>query len=94
MPAFHKLTSISKKSSLRDHIISGSRNYKKFLVRKYFGIIDEEGTIHEVCFYTTDFKHLTGLYSLLSDEKFFDECVRGHITIADISTNQKYDWNT
>ena len=90
----HMLTSNSHKSTLRARIIRGARNYKKFLIKKYFGIIDEDGAIYEVCFYEKDFKHLTGLYSHFSDKKFFEECVRGHIANTDIDTNQHYNWAT
>ena len=82
------------KRRLRNYIISGARNYNKYLADKVFKIVCEDGDTVEIRFFISDFKHLTGLYSDLKNNEFYKECIHGTISIGNINTKQKYDWNT
>lgn len=82
------------KAKLRQQIISGARNYNNYLVNKIFKLVCEDGTEIDVRFFSSDFKHLTGLYSNLNDDDFYRNCVSGKISIGNIDTDQKYNWST
>lgn len=82
------------KEKLRNQIVTGARNYKKFLMDKVFLIVCEDGFEYEARFFKRDYKHLTGLYSNLNDEIFFEYCCKGIIDKGNIDTNQKYNWGT
>ena len=82
------------KAKLRKQIISGARNYNKYLINKVFRIVCEDGTEVDIRFFASDFKHMTGLYSNLSDDEFYKNSVSGKIDIGNISTHQKYNWST
>lgn len=82
------------KNKLRNQIISGARNYDKYLVNKTFKIVCEDGEEVNVRFFTSDFKHLTGLHSNLSDSDFYQNCISGRIDIGNIHAVQKYNWST
>lgn len=82
------------KAKLRSQIITGARNYNKYLAGKIFKIVCEDGMEVDVRFYVSDFKHMTGLRSNLGDESFYEKCLSGTIDIGNISANQKYNWNT
>lgn len=86
--------SVGHKARLRGQIITGARNYKKYLANKVFKIICEDGEEVDIRFFASDFKHLTGLYSNLDDEEFYQKCVLGIVDIGNIDTNQKYNWST
>lgn len=58
------------KRRLRNYIISGARNYNKYLADKVFKIVCEDGDTVEIRFFISDFKHLTGLYSDLKTMNF------------------------
>ena len=79
---------------LRRQIIIGARNYRKYLADKVFKIVCEDGMEVDVRFHISDFKHLTGLYSNLDDDDFYQKCVSGKIDIGNIDTHQKYNWKT
>lgn len=78
---------------MRDKVKVGVQKYKK-LIGKDFFIICEDGSAHVVRFFSKDFLHLTGILSDLSDEKFFERCSTGTLSVNDILEEQKYDWNT
>lgn len=61
---------------------------------KVFLIVCEDGIEYEVRFFKGDYKHLTGIYSNLSDDDFFEYCVSCKIDKGNIDTQQKYDWGT
>ena len=82
------------KEKLRNQIIAGARNYKKYLMSKVFLIVCEDGFVYEVRFFKGDYKHLTGIISNLNDDDFFEYCVNAKIDKGNIETNQKYDWGT
>ena len=82
------------KEKLRNQIIIGARNYKKYLMNKVFLIVCEDGLEYEVRFFKGDYKHLTGIISNLNDDDFFEYCVNAKIDKGNIDTNQKYDWGT
>lgn len=86
--------SVGHKTKLRSQIITGARNYNKYLVNKIFKIICEDGVDVDIRFFASDFKHMTGLYSNLDDEAFYQRCLRGTIDVGNIDTNQKYNWST
>ncbi|XCP85826.1 PBECR4 domain-containing protein [Roseburia hominis] len=82
------------KSKLRNQIITGARNYNKYLVNKVFKIVCADGLEVDVRFFPSDYKHLTGLYSNLGDDDFYRNCVLGTIDVGNIATDQKYNWST
>ena len=82
------------KKILRNQIISGARNYYHYLSNKIFKIVCEDGTEVNVRFFISDFKHMTGLYSDLDEEDFFENCLTGKIDVGNIDTLQKYNWGT
>lgn len=82
------------KIRLRDYIISGAKNYNSFLINKTFKIICEDGTNVDVRFFSSDFKHLTGLRSDLNENDFYNKCVHSSISVGNIDTLQKYNWST
>lgn len=82
------------KAKLRKQIITGARNYDKYLVNKVFKLVCEDGTEVDVRFFGSDFKHMTGLYSDLNDDEFYRNCILGKIDIGNIATDQKYNWST
>ena len=84
----------NKKEELKRQIIAGAKNYDQYLLNKVFKIVCEDGTAIDIRFFQNDFKHLTGLYSNLSDGKFFKFCRDGIIDIGNIETVQKYNWST
>ena len=88
------LLSEGHKFRLRKQIITGARNYNKYLINKVFKIVCEDGTEIDVRFFGSDFKHLTGLDSDLDNEKFYKNCVSGVIDIGNINDDQKYNWST
>ena len=89
-----QILSDGHKEKIRSQIISGARNYKKQLMDKVFLIVCEDGIEYEVRFFRGDYKHLTGIYSNLSDDDFFEYCVSGKVDKGNIDTQQKYDWGT
>lgn len=62
----HPLTE-GHKAKLRGKIITGSRNYNKYLKGKVFKVVCHDGTEADIRFFGSDFKHLTGIYSNLDD---------------------------
>ena len=82
------------KEKLRNQIITGVQNYNKFLLNKVFKIVCDDNSTVDIRFFSNDFKHLTGLYSNLSDSEFYNNCCNGHISSGNIETNQKYNWST
>ena len=81
------LLSDGHKLRLRKQIITGARNYNKYLINKVFKIVCEDGTEINVRFFGSDFKHLTGLNSDLDNEKFYKNCVSGVIDIGNMRFN-------
>lgn len=86
--------SIGHKQKLRNQIITGARNYQHYLVNKVFKIVCEDGMSVDIRFFTNDFKHLTGLYSDLDNNSFYENCCSGYISTGNIRTSQKYNWST
>ena len=82
------------KERLRTLAISGAQNFKTRLSNKVFRVICEDHTTEDVRFFSADFKHLTGLYSNLGDEEFYNNCVNGTLDKGNIETMQKYEWQT
>ena len=63
----------------------------------YIGFIYEiyaEGHIYKVEFNKKDFLHLCGVTTNLSSSDFFENCIRSTITINNICTIQRKDWNS
>ena len=89
----HQLTE-GHKNRIRNLLIQGARNYKKYLTDKVFKIVCADGSYFEVRFFESDFKHLTGVGSDLGNEDFYKNCVKGIISTGNIKSNQKYDWGT
>lgn len=88
------LLSVGYKIKLRKQIVAGARNYNKYLVNKVFKLVCEDGTEVDLRFFTSDFKHMTGLYSNLNDNLFYENCVSGRIDLGNINNKQKYNWAT
>ena len=65
------------KEKLRNQIITGAQNYDKFLLNKVFKIVCDDNSTVDIRFFSNDFKHLTGLYSNLSDSEFYNNCCNG-----------------
>lgn len=86
--------SVGHKAKLRGQIITGARNCNKYLMNKVIKIICEDGEEVDIRFFSSDFKHMTGLCSNLSNEDSYQRCVLGTIDIGNINTNQKYNWST
>lgn len=84
----------TKKLYIRNKIVAGALKYKQFLMEKDFYIICKDEISYCVHFYANDFKHLTGIDSPLSDNSFFDNCLKGLLTISNIDENQTYNWRT
>lgn len=94
MGKIREVLSEGHKEKLRNQIITGARNYKKFLMNKVFLIVCEDGSEYDVRFFKNDFMHLTGLYSNLDEETFFEYCTEAKIDKGNIESVQKYDWST
>ncbi|MDO4266586.1 MAG: PBECR4 domain-containing protein [Eubacteriales bacterium] len=88
------IISLGHREKLRNQIIEGARNYNKYLVKKTFCIICEDGSETEVHFNAADYKHLTGIKSDLNDLDFYKDCIKGTIDVGNISSEQKYNWST
>lgn len=83
-----------KRQFLKDKIIKGARLYKKHLMDKDFLIVCEDGSSSVVKFFKADFLHLTGVKTNLTEDGFFDNSVGDTLDVANISEQQKYNWNT
>lgn len=84
----------SEKDFLRQSCIEGSRFYNHYLANKDFLIITDTLTLYEITFKTRDFIHFTGLHVNVSDNKFYDLCVKGNLARNNIRDNQKYNYRT
>ena len=84
----------SKRTAIRNKIITGADKYNKFLMNKVFLVICEDGSLHNVRFFAKDFQHLTGILSDLSQKDFFQKSLDKTLTVDNILEEQKYDGYT
>ena len=89
----HKLSQSGKKR-IKNSVIIGARLYKKYLVPNEFLVITEDGDSVIVRFHKEDFAHLVGVRNIFNDLDFYNHCVHGTLTEANINTNQHYDFGT
>ena len=90
MPRFNE----TKRTAIRNKIITGADKYNKFLMNKVFLVICEDGSLHNVRFFAKDFQHLTGIHSDLSQKDFFEKALNKTLTVDNILEQQKYDGYT
>lgn len=84
----------SKRSFLRDKIVTGAQKYKNRLMNKRFLIICEDGQEYMISFFYKDFLHLTGISSNLDETRFFRNSYKGLLSTGNIHRQQKYNWST
>lgn len=84
----------SEKDNLRNAAIIGARYYNHFLLNKTFLIVTDALEEYEITFRKKDFNHLTGIRTNLSDNLFFDYCLKGIFARNNIKDVQKYNYKT
>lgn len=80
--------------SMRSKIIAGAKKYNDYLMNKLFMVVCEDGSVHEVRFFASDFQHLTGLLSDLSETEFFQRCYDATLSVNNILEEQRYNLST
>ena len=87
-------TNVSHRQYLREKAIKGAAQYAHYLMDKVFLVVCEDGQEYELRFFKTDYRHLTGISTNLSDEAFFSHCKSRTLDIGNIDEYQKYNWST
>ena len=90
----NKVLNNSEKDFLKESSIIGARFFERYLLEKDFLIITDDLMTHEITFKKRDFIHFTGLKVNISDNKFYNLCVKGHLARENISNYQKYNYKT
>lgn len=88
------LISENNRKKLRKSAIEGASLYGHYLMDKVFLVLCEDGKEYTLRFLKSDYRHLTGISSNLTDDVFFDNCKSRQLDIGNINEYQKYNWDT